>query len=299
MPVEPSIRRAPVRVLRDSVARKIAAGEVIDRPASAVRELLDNALDAGATEITLYITGGGIDALSVVDNGTGMSKEDLRLCWLPHATSKIETEEDLLHVTSLGFRGEALSALAHTCRLEIRSRIEEEETGYRLIVHGGELISLEPHACRPGTVVTASDLFYALPARRKFLKRPSTETNLCRTTLLEKTLPFPDREFKLFIDGKMSLYLPPGSMEKRLSQAYPEEIDSSLLQQQAGEGPGFTFRILSASPARYRKDRKHLQLFVNNRKIWEFSLIQAVEYAFASYLPGGTYPYCYLFLTID
>jgi len=296
---EPTIRRTPIRVLRDSVARKIAAGEVIDRPASAVRELLDNSLDAGSTEIALYITGGGIDSIRVVDNGWGMSEEDLRLCWLPHATSKIESEEDLLHIHSLGFRGEALSALANVSRLEILSRLTDEEMGHRLVVHGGQLISLEPHAAKPGTVVTASDLFFGIPARRKFLKRPSTETNLCRITFLEKALPFPDREFKLFIEGKLTHFLPVGNLTERVSQAYPEETRQTTLQELTGSGSGFRFRIVTGSPETYRKDRKHLQLYVNRRRIWDFSLLQGVEYAFSSYLPGGTFPLCYVFLEID
>lgn len=299
MSPEPKIRRAPIRVLRDSVARKIAAGEVIDRPASAVRELLDNSLDAGSTEIALYITGGGIDSIRVVDNGWGMTEEDLRLCWLPHATSKIESEEDLLHIHSLGFRGEALSALANVSRLEILSRPAEEEMGHRLVVHGGQLLSLEPHAAKSGTVVTASDLFFSIPARRKFLKRPSTETNLCRTTFLEKALPFPDREFKLFIEGKLAHFLPVSTLTDRIAQAFPEETRQTTLHELKGSGNGFRFRIVTGSPETYRKDRKHLQLYVNGRRIWDFSLLQGVEYAFSSYLPGGTFPLCYLFLEIE
>ncbi len=299
MSLEPTIRRAPIRVLRDSVARKIAAGEVIDRPASAVRELLDNSLDAGSTEIALYITGGGINSIRVVDNGWGMTEEDLRLCWLPHATSKIESEEDLFRIQSLGFRGEALSALANVARLEILSKPAEEESGHRLVVYGGQLITLEPHATRAGTVVTASDLFYNLPARRKFLKRPSTETNLCRSTFLEKALPFPDREFKLFIDGKMTQFLPLSTLSERVAQAYPDETRHTKLHELVGSGAGFQFRIVTGSPESFRKDRKHLQLYVNRRRIWDFSLLQVVEFTFSSYLPGGTFPLCYLFIEID
>ncbi|MCX7787939.1 MAG: DNA mismatch repair endonuclease MutL [Spirochaetes bacterium] len=299
MSSEPIIRRAPIRVLRDSVARKIAAGEVIDRPASAVRELLDNSLDAGSTEISLHITGGGIESIRVVDNGWGMSEEDLRLCWLPHATSKIESEEDLLRIHTLGFRGEALSSLANVSRLEILSKPIEEEIGHRLIVHGGQLISLTPQAAKPGTVVTVSDLFFAIPARRKFLKRPSTETNLCRSMFLEKALPFPDREFKLFIEGKLTHFLPISHLTERIAQVYPEETRQSSLHELSGSGTGFRFRIVTGSPEAYRKDRKHLQLYVNRRRIWDFSLLQGVEYAFSSYLPGGTFPICYLFLEID
>ncbi|GAB4368790.1 MAG: DNA mismatch repair endonuclease MutL [Spirochaetales bacterium] len=299
MSSEPIIRRAPIRVLRESVARKIAAGEVIDRPASAVRELIDNALDAGSTEIVLHITGGGIDSIRVVDNGCGMSAEDLELCWLPHATSKIESEDDLLHIRSLGFRGEALSALANVSRLEILSRPAEEEVGNRLVVHGGQLVSLGAHATRPGTVVTVSDLFFAIPARRRFLKRPSTETNLCRNTFLEKALPFPDREFKLFIEGKLSQFLPASTLTERISQAYPEETRGTTLHELVGSGSGFQFRLVTGSPEAYRKDRKHLQLYVNHRRIWEYSLLQVIEYTFSSYLPGGTFPVCYLFLEID
>jgi DNA mismatch repair protein MutL len=264
-----------------------------------VRELLDNAIDAGGREISLYIKGGGIDAIRVVDNGIGMSEEDLRLCWLPHATSKIETEEDLHRITSLGFRGEALSALAFVSRLEILSRTEEENEGHRLIVHGGQLISLEPQGGRPGTVVTAEDLFYALPARRRFLKRPSTETNLCKGMFLEKALPFPDRAFKLFLEDKLTLFLPVSDLRERIASVYPEETHQNFLHEISGTGTGFSLRIIAATPDQYRKDRKHLQLFVNNRRIWDFSLLQAVEYAYSAYIPGGLYPVCYVFLELS
>ncbi|HOV40061.1 MAG TPA: hypothetical protein PLG79_15175, partial [Spirochaetales bacterium] len=158
---------------------------------------------------------------------------------------------------------------------------------------------LEPHGGRPGTVVTAEDLFYALPARRRFLKRPSTETNLCKGMFLEKALPFPDRAFKLFLEDKLTLFLPASDLRERIASAYPEETHQNFLHEISGTGAGFSLRIIASSPDQYRKDRKHLQLFVNNRRIWDFSLLQAVEYGYSAYLPGGLYPVCYVFLELS
>ncbi len=186
---EPSRR---ISVLREDVSRKIAAGEVIDRPLSIVRELLDNALDAGAGAIDVHLRSGGLDGVRVVDDGAGMDRDDLGRCWLPHATSKIETEEDLLRVTSLGFRGEALSSMATASRLEIVS-CPSGGVAHRLVVRGGRQEALEPCQGRPGTVVDVSELFFNYPARKKFLRSPSAEAGLCRSIFLDRAAAFPVR----------------------------------------------------------------------------------------------------------
>ena len=188
-----------IRILRDEVSRKIAAGEVIDRPFSIVRELLDNAIDAGARSIDVYLEGGGLARIRVVDDGAGMDEDDLALCWQPHATSKIETEDDLLRATSLGFRGEALSSIALCSRLVMVSCTDDGEPAHRLEVQGGRRICAGAGQGRRGTVVDVSELFFNYPARRKFLRSASAESGLCRSIVVDRAVrPSRDRLPALF-----------------------------------------------------------------------------------------------------
>ncbi len=301
--METSDPRTSIRVLPDSVARKIAAGEVIDRPLSVVRELLDNAIDAGAGEIALYLRDGGVSSVRCVDNGTGMTKEDLELCWLAHATSKIETEDDLYRLRSLGFRGEALSSIATCSKLLITSRRSEAAAAFTLRVEGGRLVSLGESQGSVGTIVEVADLFFAIPGRRKFLKGPSAETGLCRSMFLDKALPFPAASFKLFVDGVMKLYLPHAggargaALKERCVAAHG--LPSGLLRVMEMRGSGFSATVIAGGPSLYRRDRRQIQIFVNSRRIYEFGLIQAVEYGFGGLLPGGHFPVAFVFLEID
>ena len=298
MSSESPSRRA-VKVLRDSVARRIAAGEVIERPASVVRELLDNALDAGCSEVAVHIAGGGIERIRVVDDGAGMTGEDLRLCWLPHATSKIETEEDLYRIRSLGFRGEALSSIAAVSRLSITSRTPDADTATRLVVHGGDLLSLEPAAGRQGTIVETADLFYAIPARRRFMKRPSAETAACGQVFLEKAAAFPGVAFKFFTGEDLKTYLPAADLPGRIAASHPGDLEPRFLHSLKGSGEGFSLEIVAMTPDLSFRDRKYIQTYINRRRIWDFSLVQGVEYSYGDYLPGGRFPACFVFVDID
>ena len=164
-----------IHVLDKVTASKIAAGEVIDRTSSVVRELLDNAIDAGATEISVYLTGGGIKEIRVIDNGCGMSREDLDICFLPHSTSKLSSADDLFNIMTMGFRGEALASIAASAKLEITTS-ENGEIGYGISIDGGKVTDLGAVKANKGTVVSVKELFCYLPARRKFLKSPAAET---------------------------------------------------------------------------------------------------------------------------
>ena len=288
-----------VKLLRDSVARKIAAGEVIDRPNSVVRELLDNSIDAGSSEISLYLENGGISRIRVVDNGCGMSPEDLKLCYLPHATSKIESEEDLQSIKSLGFRGEALSSISTCTRMEVISRQENNETAYRLIVHGGKEIAVEEWRGSRGTIIDASELFYSIPARKKFLKRSSAETTMCVKTFLEKALPFPQISFRLYTDGNLKLFLPASTRKERILASWKGIFNPSLLHEISGEEEGFKVTLIAARPEQNRKDRRYIQIFANNRRIDEYSFIQAVQYGYNDALPGGVFPVCFVFIEVE
>lgn len=299
----PSPRR--VQVLREDVARKIAAGEVIDRPYSVLRELLDNAIDSGADQIQVEIADGGTRLIRVSDNGSGMNSEDLSLCFQSHATSKIEHEDDLLRIQTLGFRGEALSSIAAVSKLEITSRAEDAPEGGVVIVHGGKKVSQTTKAWGKGTSIGVSDLFFNLPARKKFLKRSATEAMLCKNTLIEKALAFPHIQFEYRTEGTLRFVLPgvPPQIEsnylQRILMAYPDLGDEKLFFSVQGSGDGFSFTAVIGEPGISRGDRKMVQVYANHRRIQEFSLIQAMEYGFQGFLPGGRYPVAFLFLDAD
>ncbi len=287
-----------IKILPDSVSLRIAAGEVIDRPFSIVRELLDNSIDAGASKIDLYITGGGTEHIRVVDNGTGMSLEDMKICYLPYSTSKIGRMEDLDTLTTLGFRGEALSSIAACSRLEIISKLANSPPN-KLTVHSSRLISLNRAAGTEGTVIDVSDLFYSIPARKKFLKKPSAEATACKKTLIEKALPFPDISFRFYSDNKLKIFLPAATLKERLLSAYPDLFNPQLIYETYSEHKDYKLRILAGDPALKRKDRRYIQIFLNNRRINEFALVQAVEYGYSAFMPGGNYPVLFLFIDIN
>ncbi len=287
-----------IHILDPAVARKIAAGEVIERPAGVVRELLDNSLDAGATRIDVELTAGGTELIRVVDDGYGMVRDDLERAVLPHSTSKITTDDDLLHVRTLGFRGEALSSVAAVSRLEITSA-PPDGTPHRLRVEAGRVVALEPAPGAPGTSVAVADLFANVPARRQFLKRPGSEFTTARSVFLDKALPFPDVEFRLTANGEPRSILPRASRIERIAAAYPQRTEPALLHEIEASGDGFRAVVIAGEPTSPRKDRKGLQVFVNRRRVWEYALVQAVEYAYRDYLHGGLYPVAYLFLEVE
>jgi len=293
-----NIKSGRIKILPDSVAIRIAAGEVIDRPFSVVRELLDNSIDAGSTSIDLYVDGGGIDHIRVVDNGRGMSKKDLEICYLPYSTSKIDTLEDLVQLQTLGFRGEALSSIAACSKLGITSKIDKTHPN-KIIVHSSKLLSFTETGGSDGTIIDVSDLFYSIPARKKFLKRSSAEATACKKMFLEKTLPFPDISFRFFTDNKLKIFLPVSTLKERISAAYPGVFNIKLLHEISSQHKDFLIKIIAGDPALHRSDRRYIQVFLNNRRINEYAFVQAAEYGYAEFLPGGNYPVIFLFLEVD
>ncbi|WGK70127.1 DNA mismatch repair endonuclease MutL [Candidatus Haliotispira prima] len=296
-----------IAILDPQVAAKIAAGEVIERPSAVVRELLDNAIDAGATQISLYLEEGGLQLIRVTDDGFGMSREDLELCYLPHATSKIRQTNDLLQLCSLGFRGEALGSVAACSKLRISSAQEISEVSdvsAKLKAHELRIADSlfqdlqEVSAAHSGTQVEVRELFYSFPARRKFLKSVRAELNHCKAVFQEKALAFPHIYFRLYNNSKMELSLSPGSAPERICQIYgdlaPEQLFS--LSERAGH---FSLELFAASPALYRRDRKRMPIYINQRPISEASLQQAVRIGFDGYLAGGLFPICFCFLEVD
>ena len=285
-----------VRLLDAEVARKIAAGEVIDRPNAIIRELMDNAVDSGATKIDVEIEGGGIEKIRVVDNGCGMSKEDLMQCARPHATSKISTETDLLHLSTLGFRGEALSSMAAVSRLEIISG------GNKMNASVTEDHLITPTSKTEGTIVQTKGLFENFPARRQFLKRPASEGIMCRGTFEEKVLPRPDIAFTFTSEGEEKLNLPAGQpLKERFVQVNQYFENEELFYEITVEKPSdkFSFTLIIGEPSVTRSSRKDISIYVNGRKIQEYSLIQAIVYGTQGYFPNGSFPVACLFVQID
>ncbi|MCQ2981271.1 MAG: DNA mismatch repair endonuclease MutL [Treponemataceae bacterium] len=310
----------PVRALSPEVARKIAAGEVIDRPASVLREFMDNAIDSGADTISVSIKNGGMDNITVSDNGVGMARSDLEICTEPHTTSKIASVQDLQTCLTLGFRGEALSSIAAVSQLEITTRRQDDDHGWTMkapLATVGEPV-FTPNGREAGTSVSSSAIFENIPARRLFMKRPQAETALCRQTFVEKALPKPSIAFSLTVDGKTRLTLPAcSSLRERFHAATEMSEPLSLFSEvqrsdapfiagsdDAGFGEGgssgdWHFTLILSDPAVSRPDKKNMYIYVNGRRVQEFSLIQAIEYGSQGYYPNGTHPVAALFLTVN
>ncbi len=290
--------RRPVRQLSADVARKIAAGEVIDRPNAIVRELLDNAVDSGADSISVELCGGGIESIRISDNGSGMTKDDLSNCARPHATSKITDTVDLNNLSTLGFRGEALASIAAVSRLAISSgnwRMKASITDDHVL----EQIPLVQNG--QGTIVLSEGLFENYPARRRFLKRPASENLMCRETFVEKSLPRPDISFRLTVDKVLRLDLPKGvTLQERFVKALElNENAEQFALLKAGSGSEWKFNLVIGEPTVYRSDRKLIFIYINGRRVQEYSLLQAIEYGCQGFFPNGTHPVAALFAEVD
>jgi DNA mismatch repair protein MutL len=286
-----------IQILPPEVAERIAAGEVVERPASVVKELVENALDAGATAIRVEVAGGGVSLIRVSDNGGGMVRADVPLAIERFSTSKVRTLADLHAIRSLGFRGEALAAMAAVARLTILTRTTAELEGTRLTTTGSER-TVEPAASPAGCSVAASDLFYNTPARRKFLKSPLRETELCQQTVLRYALAYPEVAFKLTVDGRERIVAPPASPLERAALAVGRESAGELLPiaWQAGD---LKVEGLIGSPAVGRSRRDGQFFFLNRRPIRSGLLAVMLERPYAGRLPPGRYPLAVVHIELD
>lgn len=287
-----------IKKLDSTLAARIAAGEVIERPQSIVRELMDNAIDAGADEITLSIRGGGIDEIRLSDNGKGIMKEDLPLAVMQYATSKIEKLDDLYHLGTMGFRGEALHSICAVARLSVSSSWNSERP-WTLVVDNMKAEPLVPAGPDKGTVVTVENLFSMIPARRNFLKRTQSEGTLCRNTFLAKAMAFENIQFTFYQDGAMKISLPKRRtvfdrvMDILTLDEHFQTSDFTYLEKQC---PDFSLRLVTSLPSVRRSDRSKIKIYVNKRPVDEFSLVQAVAFGYGEMLPGGSFPYSVLFV---
>jgi DNA mismatch repair protein MutL len=294
-------------VLPPEEARKIAAGEVVDRPAALVREFLDNAIDAGGKRIEVFIDEGGSRRVEVDDDGEGMDRENLELCTLTHATSKIRSLDDLSSAVTLGFRGEALAAAAAVAALEIVSSDGGGEA-WKLLAGPGENRPprIEAGNRGRGTSVRALGLFDTIPARKRFLKRGGSEALLCRQALIDKALVLPDLDFRFTQDGVLKLSLPRAeSLKERFAMVLREGggaksvSEKNLLHEIYALGEGFRVTIVAGGPELYRSDRRQQFVFANHRRIQDYSLLQALEYGLQGWFPNGVHPVGAVYIDID
>ncbi|MCL2520764.1 MAG: DNA mismatch repair endonuclease MutL [Spirochaetaceae bacterium] len=288
-----------INILSKQDASRIAAGEVIERPAAALRELLDNAIDSGASEIAVYLEQGGIKSIEVIDNGEGITRPDLERAIMPHATSKIKTIYDLQSIYSLGFRGEALASMAACSYLQIRSRVKGSD-GY-LLRSDGQNIAIEPTAFSYGTAVKVSDIFYNLTARRRFLKSAGIETTECQKVFFEKALAFPQLSFSFTIDGRQKFNYKAATVLERTVQIYGRELGikaNYLSNNHLLDIDGFELQLVTATAGLYRGDRRYMHIYINGRRIMEYSLLQAIHYAYSSLLVAGQFPIVFAFIKV-
>ncbi len=288
-----------IRILSEKVASQIAAGEVVDRPASVVRELVDNSVDAGADRIVITIENGGKRLIKVTDNGVGMSRDDLLLCVERHATSKISTASDLLSIKSLGFRGEAIPSIASVSRMQIISRPQERLVGHRLRVEGGNLMSIEETGTPAGTIAEVRDLFFNLPARRKFLRAVKTETDHIVDSVSRAALPLPRIGFKLEDGGKTILNFPASEQQlPRLFTLMGRKATEALIEaNERNDDLSIRAYLAPSEMSRSRGDR--LFIYVNGRNIRDRLVTRAVLEGYGQRLMKGQYPQAVVFMEMD
>ncbi|MBT9332159.1 DNA mismatch repair endonuclease MutL [Paracidobacterium acidisoli] len=309
-----------IRVLSDQVANQIAAGEVVDRPASVVKELLENALDAGASRIRIEIEGGGRRLIRITDDGSGMSQDDAMLAFERHATSKIRSSDDLLSIATLGFRGEALPSIASISRLELLTRSGDEAAGTRVEIAGGRVVSVEEAGAPAGTTIAVRDLFFNTPARRKFLKAESTELSHVTALVTHYALAHPERHFELHSATHALLIAPPvREVSERIYQIFGRDTLDQLVPMAAerrfdragvpepppwrrdedyvAPDPGF-LRVSGfvSKPALQKLNRNSIYVFVNQRLIRDRLILHAVSEAYRNIIPPTSFPVILMFL---
>ena len=283
-----------IQILSKNVSDKIAAGEVVERPASVIKELLENSVDAKATVITVEIKNGGIKYMRVTDNGIGMSKEDAKLSIIRHATSKISTEDDLSRIATLGFRGEALSSIAAVSKLEIYTKTKAEETGTYMIAQNGEIIDIVEAGCPDGTTVLVRELFCTVPARMKFLKKDYTEAGYIEDIVARLALSHPEISVKFINNGKEIIFTPgDNQLSSAIYAVYGRDIKDAMVEADYTEGGVRVFGMCAKAQAS-RANRNMENFFVNGRYIKSALLAHAVEEAYKNELMVKKFPACVL-----
>ncbi len=292
-----------IRVLPSNLVNQIAAGEVVERPASVVKELVENALDAKATQIDVHLNEGGKTLMTITDNGKGMTADELALAVERHATSKLP-DDNLFNICFFGFRGEALPSIASVARMSITTRAKDDDNGWKIEVSGGEKSEVMPAAYNKGTRIEVRDLFYAQPARLKFLKTAAAETAACADVIERIALANPSTGFSLYADGKKKLYYPPcegdlfASRMERLSAVMGKEFRENAILIDA-ERDGLRISGYVSLPTLNKANSLSQFLFVNNRPVRDKLLLGAIRGAYQDVLASGRYPMCALFFDVN
>lgn len=287
-----------IQLLPDAIANQIAAGEVIQRPASVVKELMENAIDAGSDQIKLIIKDAGRTLIQVIDNGCGMSETDARMSFERHATSKIKTAEDLFAIRTMGFRGEALASIAAVAQVEMRTRRAVEDLGTRIVIEGSEVKIQEPCQCATGTNFSVKQLFYNVPARRNFLKGNTVEMRHILDEFQRIALAHPDLFFSLHHNNEEVLHLPPGNLRQRIIGIFGQVYNKRLVPV-AEETDVIKLSGFIGKPEFARKSRGEQLFFVNQRYIRSSYLNHAIHSAYEDLLPKESFPFYVIFIDID
>jgi DNA mismatch repair protein MutL len=305
-----------IRILPEAIANRIAAGEVVERPASVVKELLENALDAGARSVRIEVESGGKRMIRVVDDGSGMSHDDALLAFERHATSKLRTSEDLLSIATLGFRGEALPSIASVARLLLETSIGGEEQGTRVEFAGGKLVGVKPAGLPAGTSVSVADLFYCVPARRKFLKSDTTELGHVASLVTHYALANPDKQFALKTPTQEIVNAPPvATLAERVYQLFGRQALEEMIEiapvsapiraaitepdlDDGGRAGELTVRGFVSRPEVQRANRNGIYVFVNRRLVRDRLLLHAIHEAYRNILPADAFPMALLFVDL-
>ncbi len=290
----------PIRLLSPQDAQKVAAGEVIERPANSIKELLENSIDAGATHIELSVHEGGKKSIRITDNGTGMSSEDAHLCFERYATSKLSSFDDLVHVTTFGFRGEALASICGVAKVTLTTKQQGSLEGLQLNIQEGTVQHSRTVSCSVGTTFLIEDLFYNVPARKKFLKSTVTEWNQILALFKAFCLTYPSLHFVLLHDDATIFNCPPvTSLTARVAQLFDYKITSTLCPLTPYSEQGITVSGVITNPQYARYDRSGLYFFVNNRLVKNYQLGRAVLKGFNNVLPSDKYPLAVLHIQVD
>lgn len=287
-----------ILLLPDNIANQIAAGEVIQRPSSAVKELLENAVDAGATEIKLIINDAGKSLIQVIDNGSGMSETDARMCFERHATSKIQTIEDLFHIRTMGFRGEALASIAAVAQVELKTRKAEDETGVYIEIENSVVKKQEPIAAPVGTSIAMKNLFFNVPARRNFLKSNAAEMRHIVDEFTRVAMSFPEILFSLTANNQQLFHLEAGSLKQRIVQLLGNNYNAKLVSVKE-ETDYMNIYGFVGKPETAKKTRGDQYFFTNNRFIKSPYLNHAVMNAYQQMIPSESFPMYVLFIDLD
>lgn len=287
-----------IQLLPDHIANQIAAGEVIQRPASAVKELLENAIDAGATDLQLIVTDAGKGLVQVIDNGKGMSATDARMAFERHATSKIKTIEDLFSLRTMGFRGEALASIAAVAQVELKTRRAEDELGTFIRIENSVVVQQEPVQCPVGTSISMKNVFFNVPARRNFLKSNTTELRNIMDEFTRVAMAFPEVRFSLTSNGQQVFMLEKGSLKQRIVQLLGSQYNTKLVPIKE-DTDYLTISGFVGKPDTARKTRGDQYFFINNRFIKSAYLNHAVTHAYEDLLAKDSYPSYVLFIQLD